>query len=172
LRKQLEVRRWAVAHIGEDRAGILGERIARDPDVGHVRVAFGRPLRALPRAVELPAVIHAADALALDPAGVQHAQPVRAAPADQIRAAALAAVEREVLAEHAERPRRARLERRRARDRLPEAAQQLAHVGAAGGLREELQLVRLRMDALGHAPPRSINLPLSSPYCVSAMLRA
>jgi hypothetical protein len=124
------------------------QRIAGDPDVGHTGIAFRWALRALPAAVELPAVIHAADALALDPAGVQRAQPVRAAPAHQIGPAALAAVQGEVLAQDAHGPRVTRRKRGRARHRLPEHAQQRAHLGAARALRQQLELVRLRMDAL------------------------
>ena len=68
---QIEHGRLALAHVREDEAAILGERVTLYPHLRGGRGAFGRRFVALARAVEAPAMIDAADVLALHPSGVQ-----------------------------------------------------------------------------------------------------
>ena len=67
-----------------------------------------------------------------------------AAAGNQIRAATGAAIEREILARDAQRPRAAGLEAVRGRHRLPKHPQQATHLGIASGLGQELQSFRDR----------------------------
>ena len=55
-------------------------------------------------------MIDAADLLALHPTGMQHRQPVGAAAGDEVSPSALAAIEGEIFAHDAQRPRAASLD--------------------------------------------------------------
>jgi hypothetical protein len=94
-------------------------------------------------------VIAAADAVLLDPAVVERRAAVRAARVHEARTPGAVAKEDQLLAEHAH------LARRRTRiagqpDRVPVAAQQLAHRRAGADL-GELALVRRRRQAVGRS---------------------
>src|SRR6185312_15201996 len=97
LGKARKRRRLALAEIGEDEAEIFLDRIGRDADLGGEGRALGRLLHALPGAVVQPAVIEAAQAIALDRAERQRRLAVRAAVGEEMRRAALAAIEGEEL---------------------------------------------------------------------------
>jgi len=78
--------------------GTSGGRIGADLHLAGKPRLFGRLLYALSGAVELPAVIDAAYVVALDPAEMHLRAAVRTAIGDDLRLAALAAVQREILA--------------------------------------------------------------------------
>jgi hypothetical protein len=80
----------------------------------------GRLFDALPGAVKAPAVIHAADRVAFDPAGRELRAAMRAAEIDEMRRAALAAVKREALAHDLDRLGLSRVEIFGAMDGMPE----------------------------------------------------
>jgi hypothetical protein len=89
---------FSIAQVSKDQAEILLDRIALDLDfAGEARI-LGRLLDALAGGIVLPAVVEAADAVALDPARTELRAAVRAAELEQVRRVVLAAVEREVLA--------------------------------------------------------------------------
>src|SRR5581483_10063351 len=109
--------------IRPEEAEIFARRVAGDLHLrGKARVLGGH-LDTLTGLVVLPAVVEAADAVPLHPAGAELRPPVRAAKRHQVRRAALAAIEREVLAHDADRLRVAGRQIERVVDRLPEAAE-------------------------------------------------
>src|SRR5205823_1301990 len=87
----------ALAQVGEDQPEILLGGVALDLDFAGEGGVLGRLLDALARAVVLPAVVEAANAVPLDPAGAELRPPVRAAGRYQVGVAALIAIERVVL---------------------------------------------------------------------------
>ncbi len=133
-----EGRRLAIAEIGEDEAHVLAQRIGRHLDLGGEGRALGRLLEALAGAVIEPAVIEAADAVALDPAVDERGLAMGTAVDQQMRRAALAAIEREIFAHHLYAHRASRGEIGRARDRMPEPAQIAPGQGAGPDMRKIL----------------------------------
>ena len=126
-------RRRPLAEIGEDDAEMLARRIGPDLDLAGEPGLLGRLLDALPGAVEFPAMIDAADIVALDPAQMHLRAAMRAAIGDHLRLAGCAAIKREILAHHADRfgvPLRQIL---RPHDRHPEAPHKRAHRRAGAG---------------------------------------
>ena len=122
--------------------GFIGRHVAHKLiQSGNDLKLFARHFDALAGGVVLPAVIDAADLVAFDPAGVQHRATMGAATADEMRRAARTAKERQVLGQDTERHRPARPNRGRSRHRMPEPAQQFAHLGARRGLAQEPQFV-------------------------------
>ena len=120
---QRELGRRAGAEEGEDQAEVLTQRIGGERDLVAEGVFFRRLLDAGAGAVELPAVIEAAQRIALDPAGRQARAAMRAARVDEMRRSGPAAVEREVFAHDADGDGASRLQVDRVIDRLPELAQ-------------------------------------------------
>ena len=84
-----ELRRLAFAEEGEDQPEIFAHRVGRDRDLVAEGVLLGRLLEAAPVGRELPAVIEAAQRVALDPAGRELRAAVRATRIDQMRLAGL-----------------------------------------------------------------------------------
>src|SRR5262249_18951596 len=122
----------------EDEPQVLLGRITGDLDSGGEARIFGGHLDALAGGVVLPAVVEAADTIALDPAGRELRAPVRAARRDDVRGATLAAVEREVFAHDANRPGAAGGQVLGAGDRLPEAAKVAPGQGPRASVAEVL----------------------------------
>src|SRR5687768_6884876 len=101
-------RRLAFPEICEDQPNVLPHRISGDADFVRKRSSLRGLFDALAAAVVFPAVIKAADALSFDPSDGELRAPMRAARADQMRIAALTAIEREILAQDADRQRATR----------------------------------------------------------------
>src|SRR5262249_25020584 len=80
---------------------VLLHRVALDAHLAGEAGVLGGLLDALAGAVVLPAMVEAADAVALHPPGAELRPPVRAAEVHEVWRAALAAVEREVLRQEA-----------------------------------------------------------------------
>src|SRR5581483_10544671 len=93
-----QLRRLAIAEIDEDQPEILLHRVGPDPDAAAEGLRLGRLLGALAGGVVLPAVVEAPDLFTLHPAGAELRAAMRAAEGDGVDLAALAPVEREVLA--------------------------------------------------------------------------
>src|SRR6185437_10243885 len=123
----------AFAEPGEDQAEIFLYGIAWNLDALFECRRLGGLLDALSGAVEHPAVIHAADAIILDPAGGKLCAAMRATRADEMRLAGEAAIERVILAHHADRLGLAFREIRRDTDRLPERLEVTASDSARPG---------------------------------------
>src|SRR5581483_9243165 len=137
----------ALAEIGEDEAQILLDRVALDADALAERLWLPRLLGALAVRAEHPAVVAAADRLALHPADRELGTAVGTAEVHQVRCAGLATVEGEVLAHDADRLRLADVKLASEIDREPERAQVAAGQGARTGVIEVapgLQALRLR----------------------------
>src|SRR5262249_15451829 len=96
-------------------------------------------------------VIAAADGFALDPAGVQHAEPMRALVCDDARLAAVAAVQREALAQDLDRDDHAGLELLGDEDGLPILAQVAPGQGARTRVHEILLIGAAALGALSGA---------------------
>ena len=166
LPRQVEFRRGPLAHVREDQRSVFMQRITRQLDEFRTRATLlRRHLGALPRSVVTPAVVHATQLIALNVTGVQHRAAVRASTADEIRLAAFAAVEREILAHHAQRLRLSDGEVAAAGDRLPEAAKQHAHRRALRGFRQKTETLRphLRAFVLLHARLLLLSAPAAPP---------
>ncbi len=101
-------------------------RVGRCPDLVAEGILLRRLLDALAGRVEAPAVIKAADRVALDPARHQRHVAMHAARRHDLRATTLAAINDEILAEDPQRLDVADLEIGRVIDRMPETA----HVAA------------------------------------------
>ena len=91
-------RRRTVAEVDEDQAEILFGRATANADFFGEGFFFRRLLDALAGGIKAPTVKAAADRVVLDPADGKLRLAVRAAKVDQMRFAAVAAVERELLA--------------------------------------------------------------------------
>src|SRR2546421_4529675 len=130
-RERREGRRLALAKISEHQTQVLARRITRRSYLAREARIFGRHLDALPAAIEFPAVVEAAHGVALHPAEMKLGAAVRAAVIEDVRAAALAAVQRVVLAHDADRLRVPGREIFAAMDGEPE----LAHEAPAGRAR-------------------------------------
>src|SRR6267142_1713069 len=133
-------RRRALAEVREDEPHAFLRRIAARGHLAREVRVLGRHLYALAAAVELPAVIQAAQRVALDPAEVQLRAAVRAAVVHYLGAARLAAVERVVLAHDADRLGMCLRQVFAAVDREPELAHE-APARGAGTRRGEIGLV-------------------------------
>src|SRR5262249_49881586 len=120
MREMREGRRRAVSEISEDKTEILARRVGRDPHLAGEARLLRRLLHALPRAIVLPAVIDAADAVLLDPAEVNRRAAMRTPVGDDLRLAGRAAVERIILAHDAHRLGLAGRQVLAAVDRVPE----------------------------------------------------
>jgi hypothetical protein len=96
-----EIKRWrrVFPEVGEKEARVFVDWIAANPHVGSAAVELCRTERALAGAIIFPAVIHAPDVFALDPARVQGGQSMGAMPADEICAPGGTAVKGKVLRE-------------------------------------------------------------------------
>src|SRR5262249_19805123 len=105
-----------------DQAQVLARGVALDLHLGRERGILGGHLDALTAAVVLPAVVEAAQAVALHPAGAELRAPGRAAEGDDVGHTPRAAVEREILADDTDGLRVAGLELAVKVDRLPEPA--------------------------------------------------
>ena len=133
------LRRRLRTHVGPQQPAHFAHRIGLDLAAGLRRLRIGGVLVGLLDAgaglVEAPAVVAAADAAVLDPAVGHVGAAVRAMPVDQAERAAQVLVEDEVLADQPDRLDRVLLKLAGAADRLPVAAQQLAHrrAGADAG---------------------------------------
>src|SRR6185312_2462809 len=125
---------FALAEIGEDEAEIFDDRIGGDAHLGGEGGLLRRLQRALAAALELPAMIEAADLLADDPAQRKLGLAMRAAILQQEGRAALAAIERVMLIEGEEAHRPPFLEIERAVDRLPEASEPASGERAGAGM--------------------------------------
>src|SRR6185437_6573775 len=97
---------------------------------------FGGLLVALAGAVEFPAVIDAAYVVTLDPAEMHLRAAMRATIVDDLRGAALAAIDREILAHDADRPGLAGRQVLGAHHRHPEPTHETAHRCARAGAGE------------------------------------
>ena len=159
------------SHVGEDQAVVLFQRI---PGLAHLvpeaaAVRLARLLQAMAGRVELPAVVAAADAVVLDLAIIERGAAMTAARMQQPRPALAVAKQDEVFAE------RAHLARRIAgiggkSDRVPVAAQQLAHRLAASDL-DQLGAVARRFHLIGGVEVNACGgrAPMTSlPICWSA----
>src|SRR5207248_1791139 len=91
------------AEVGEDEAHVLARRPGPGADFACESWLLGGLLDALAGAVELPAVVKAADRIALDPAEMELRTAMRAAIVEDLGAPGLAAIERVVLAHDADR---------------------------------------------------------------------
>ena len=85
MRERREWRRLAVAEITKDEAKIFLRRIGLDPDLAGKARLLGGLFDALAGAIELPAVIDAADAVVFDPAEMHRRAAVRAPIGDDLR---------------------------------------------------------------------------------------
>ncbi len=132
--RQVEHRWFAFAEVGEDQAAILVHGIGRHTDARLGTGPLGGAFDALAARVVFPAVVHAAQFVPLDPAGVQLGQAVGAAIDQQVGAAALAAVQRQVFAQQPDFAGLAGGHASGQRDGVPELAQHLAHRGVGRGL--------------------------------------
>jgi hypothetical protein len=122
---EVRERRWlAIAEKREDQAEIFAGRIGANPHLAGEACLLGGLLHALAGAVELPAVINAADGIVLDPAQMDRRAPMRAAIVDDPRLTRCAAVERVVLAHDADRLGLTGCEILAAMDRVPELPQE------------------------------------------------
>src|SRR5262249_41085276 len=136
--------RASIAQVGEDQAEVLLRGVALDPHLAGEAGILGGLLDTLARPVVLPAVVEAADAVALHPARAELRAPVRAGKVDQVglwtrrywSVQPLSPVEREVLAHDADRFRVARREIRRDVHRLPEPAHVATGQRAGARVRE------------------------------------
>jgi len=127
---------FGIAQVGEDEAQILLARIARDPHLAGEAGVLGGLLDALAGAVVLPAVVEAADAVPLDPAGAELRPPVRAAERHHVRRAPLVTVEGKVLTHDADRDGSARWQIHCVVDGLPEHPQVPTSERAGAGVDE------------------------------------
>ena len=84
LRIPREWRRLPLAQIGEDEPQVVADRVAPDLDAGTEGLWLGGLLGALPVPVVLPAVVEAADLLALHPAGAELRPPMRTPECDKV----------------------------------------------------------------------------------------
>src|SRR4029077_12293266 len=92
---QIEFRRRVTPNIGKNEIAVFVHRIGCNPDARRRCGSFGGSLGALAAAGKLPTVIHAADLIALHPAGMEKRAPMGATPRDQVGAAAVPAIEGE-----------------------------------------------------------------------------
>src|SRR5205814_972423 len=122
--------------VGEDEPEVLLGRIAPDAHFGGEAGVLGGLLDALARGVVLPAVVEAAQAVALHPARRELRAAVRAAEVHEVGDAALTAIEGELLAHDRDRFGVAGREVAGEIDRLPEAAQVAAGQRAGPGVDE------------------------------------
>src|SRR6185437_7064203 len=97
-----EGRLRALAEIPEDEPHRLARRIGADAHLAGEPRLFGGLLVALAGAVEFPAVIDAAYVVTFDPAEMHLRAAMRATIVDDLRGAALAAIDREILAHDAD----------------------------------------------------------------------
>ena len=96
-------RRFTLAEISEDEPEVVASRVTAYANFFGEGFIFGGLLQTLPRTVVKPAVIHAADAVLLDPASGQLRAPMGAAKSDDVRASTAAAIEGKILAHDANR---------------------------------------------------------------------
>src|SRR5579863_7108279 len=92
-----ERRRLAFAEIGEDQTEIFARRVRADTDRIREPLALRRRLDAASVGAVFPAVIKAAQRIALDPAGREQRAAMRAVRRQDLRRAAFAAIEGEIL---------------------------------------------------------------------------
>jgi hypothetical protein len=123
LRIARKLRRGAGTEIGEDQTEVIARRIGADRDFSAKCRAFGGLLETCAVGAEAPAVIEAANRLAVDPAGRELRAAMRTARIDQDRCAGRAAIEREIRFHDAQRRGGAGREIGAVKHRLPEAAQ-------------------------------------------------
>src|SRR5205814_25461 len=112
---------FGVAEVGEDQAEVLLAGKAPDRHLLGEAGVLGGLLDALAGGIVLPAVVEAANAVPFHPAGAELRPPVRAAEVQEMWAAVLATIQREVLVDDADRLGVARLQILRPVHRLPEA---------------------------------------------------
>src|SRR6266536_2343358 len=112
----------AFAKISEDQAKILPSRTVPYANLACEGFLLGGLLCALTGTVKQPTVIHAADAVAFDPAGGELRAAMRAAKSDDMRGSGLATVERKTLAHDLDRFSLAGAELLGAIDGMPEPA--------------------------------------------------
>src|SRR3954462_8015712 len=147
---------FALAEIGEDEAEIFDDGIGADAHLGGEGGLLRRLQRALAAAVELPAMVEAADLLADHPAQRKLGLAMRATILQQKGGAALAAIERVMLAEGQQAYRPPLREIERAVDRLPEAPQ------PASGKRPRPGMGDIDRSLVLHPSPRTaLAFPLS-----------
>ena len=136
-------RRRARAHIGEQDAALLDDRIGLLLDVGAevAVVRLGRRLEALAVHVEQPAVKRAAQAAILEPAVGEVGAAMRTVAAYQAIAATIVPEDHQILAEQADRfDRPVAVQLRDQGRRLPIAPHQVAGRRARAGARDEIVL--------------------------------
>src|SRR5579885_3308238 len=134
----------AVTEVGEDEAEVLLGGVAADAHLGREGGVLGRHLHALAGGVVLPAVVEAADAVALHPAGAELGAAVGAAEGEEVGSAALAAIEGEVFAHDADGHGAAGRQLLRHIDRMPEPAEVASHQ-SAGPRVDEVTVVCCRV---------------------------
>src|SRR5580692_5173532 len=103
VRKMRKRRRLAGAEIAEDEAQIFARRIGAQLHLAGKARFLGRLIDALAGAIELPAMIDAADGIFLDPAEMQRRAAMRAMVVDDLCNPRMAAIERKILAHDADR---------------------------------------------------------------------
>ena len=113
-------RRVAFAEVDEDQAEVFLGRAAANANLLGEGFFLRRLLDALAGLIELPTVKAATNPVALDPADGELRLAVRAAKIDDMRLAAVAAIERKLFAENLDRLGPARQQILRAKNRMPE----------------------------------------------------
>src|SRR5262245_4278178 len=103
LRVSRQRRRFVFAHIPEDQTQIFSYGIAWNLDFLRERFLLRRLFHTLTGAVVLPAVVEATKTVSFDPADGQLGSPMRATKADHVWRPALAAIERKIFSENANR---------------------------------------------------------------------
>ena len=98
VRKMWKRRRLARPEIREDQAQMLARRIGAQVHLACKARLFGRLIDAQPGAIELPAMIGAADRIVLDPAEMERRATMRAVVVDDLRATRVSAIERVIFA--------------------------------------------------------------------------
>ena len=167
--------RRALTQIGEDQAQIFVDRVGAQSHLVAERHGLRRLLDASALAVEFPAVIEAANPIALYLAGGKQHGTVWTARLGQAGYSVLTTIQIEVLAHDADRPRTASRQFGRVEDRLPEQAQ-IASSDGAGLRRADILLADAIVVALGtefcHAWRRGCRAHLSPPKANSALSKS
>jgi hypothetical protein len=123
LRIARKLRRVAVAEIREDQPQIVARRVRANGDFIAKRGPFGRLFETRAVGAETPAVVKAAQRVAVDPTGGELGAAMRTTRVDHDRSAARATIQREILTHDAQRRRLSRRKIRAVKHRLPKTAQ-------------------------------------------------
>src|SRR5262249_46797904 len=132
----------------ENQSEVFLHRVPRHADLWREGFRFGWLLNASARAIVFPTVIETADKVALDPPGGELRAAVGAAMADQMRRAALTAVERKLFIHDPNRQRLANRKLMGATNRLPEHPQVTPGQSSRSGVNEFVKIHRRRHHSL------------------------